>query len=178
MTGADDAVLIDAGKMYLMLEDAVDLINWARGENVPGLRDRQGWVLGDIIHSTPVVVGEPAGFIPTEEFRDFYEMNKFRRKMVYVGANDGMIHAFDADDGEEVWAFVPKFALPKFEAMADSGYCHTYTCDQTVTVKDIQVENVWRTVLMSGGREGGGSIFALDITDPVNPEVLWHNPVY
>lgn len=154
-------------------EDSEDLINWARGENVAGLRDRQGWVLGDIIHSTPVVVGEPAAFAPTEEFRDFYDMNELRRKMVYVGANDGMIHAFDAEDGEEVWAFVPQFALPKFEAMADSGYCHTYTCDQTVTVKDIQVNNVWRTILMSGGREGGGSVFALDITTPNNPKVLW-----
>jgi type IV pilus assembly protein PilY1 len=84
-----------------------------------------------------------------------------------------MLHAFDAETGEEVWAFVPQFALPKFEAMADSGYCHTYTCDQTVTVRDLIVDGAWRTILMSGGREGGGSIFALDITDPNNPDILW-----
>jgi type IV pilus assembly protein PilY1 len=110
-----------------------------------------------------------------ESYHDFYHANENRRKMVYVGANDGMLHAFDADSGEEAWAFVPEFALPKFKAMADSGYCHVYTCDQTVTVKDIKVSGQWRTVLVTGGREGGGAIFALDITDPNSPDVMWHN---
>ena len=156
-------------------DEAAALIDWARGEDVAGLRDRQGWILGDIVHSTPVVVGPPAGFEATESFRDFYVANEFRRKMVYVGANDGMIHAFDADDGEEAWAFVPQFALPSFTVMADSGYCHTYTCDQTVSVKDVQVDGQWQTILVSGGREGGGSIFALNVTDPNAPTVLWQN---
>jgi type IV pilus assembly protein PilY1 len=154
-------------------QQAADLIDWARGEDVPGLRDRQGWVLGDIIHSTPVVVGKPSGFTPEPSYSTFHTAYEGRRKMVYVGANDGMLHAFDADLGDEVWAFVPQFALPTFSVMADSGYCHTYNCDQTVTVKDIQVGGAWKTVLMSGGREGGGSIYALDITDPNTPQVMW-----
>jgi type IV pilus assembly protein PilY1 len=93
--------------------------------------------------------------------------------MVYVGANDGMLHAFDAQTGRENWAFVPEFALPKFATLADSGYCHTYTCDQTATVADMQLSGLWRTVLASNGREGGASIFAMDITDPASPNVLW-----
>nr|MEE4268444.1 PilC/PilY family type IV pilus protein [Candidatus Krumholzibacteria bacterium] len=170
---AAQAPLLKAAMGVFTDEKAEDLINWARGEDVSGLRDRNGWILGDIIHSTPVVVGEPANFQATEEYRDFHVANEFRRKMVYVGANDGMLHAFDAETGEEVWAFVPEFALPKFEALADSGYCHTYTCDQTVTVRDIPVNGAWRTILMSGGREGGGSIFAMDVTNPNSPSVLW-----
>ena len=155
------------------VEEAMDLINWGRGVNVEGYRDRDGWPLGDIVHSTPVVVGVASTFDDSEEFANYYTYTETRKKMVYVGANDGMVHAFNAFSGEEEWAFVPEFALPVFSALADSGYCHRYTCDQTVTVKDIQVDGTWRTIMVSGGREGGGHLFALDVTNPDDPEVLW-----
>jgi len=155
--------------------EATALISWARGNPTAGLRNRQGWFLGDIVHSTPVVVGAPASYQVTPEYQAFYEHNINRRKMVYVGANDGMLHAFDAQGGQELWAFVPEFALPKFAAMADSGYCHTYTCDQTSTVKDVLLNGIWRTVLVSNGREGGANVFALDITDPEAPRFLWES---
>ncbi len=153
--------------------EAETLINWARGIEYPDKRYRNNWKLGDIVHATPVVVGPPADFIAEESYQNFAEANENRQKMVYVGANDGMLHAFNADDGTEEWAFVPEFALPDFATMADSGYCHTYTCDQTATVKDVYFGGVWHTVLIAGGREGGASLFALDITEPDNPEVLW-----
>ena len=156
---------------------AQTLIRWARGEPAFGLRNRQGWYLGDIVHSTPVVVGAPSNYQMTQEYQDFYDNNETRTKMVYVGSNDGMVHAFDAQSGQEEWAFVPGFALPKFAAMADSGYCHTYSCDQTVAVKDIILSSGWRTVMVSNGREGGADMFALDITDPHNPEFLWQRTV-
>lgn len=154
-------------------DEAAKLISWGRGNYQNGYRYRRGWVLGDIVHSTPVVVGPPMAFVPTEPYQIFHDANEFRRKMVYVGANDGMLHGFDASTGIEQWAFVPEFALPAFAAMADSGYCHKYTCDQTVSVKDIKINGVWRTMLVSGGREGSSAIFALDITDPDNPQVQW-----
>ncbi|MFO7607992.1 MAG: PilC/PilY family type IV pilus protein, partial [Candidatus Krumholzibacteriia bacterium] len=94
-----------------------------------------------------------------------------------VGANDGMLHAFDAESGEERWAFVPEFALPKFTTMADSGYCHTYTVDQTMAVKDMEINGSWRTILVGNGREGGADLFALDITDPDDPQFLWQDTV-
>ena len=154
-------------------EEAEGLITWGRGDDVEGYRTRQGWILGDIVHSTPVVVGPPAGFTGEESYQAFYMAHQDRQKLVYVGANDGMMHAFDADSGEESWAFVPEFALPDFAAMADSGYCHTYTCDQTVSVKDVKINGVWRTVLIAGGREGSAAIFAMDITYPDSPNILW-----
>ncbi len=154
-------------------QEAADLINWGRGDDVLGYRTRQGWILGDIVHSTPVVVGAPSGFTGEESYQNFYFAHENRQKLVYVGANDGMLHAFDADDGEEMWAFVPEFSLPDFAAMADSGYCHVYTCDQTVSVSDVNLSGGWRTVLITNGREGGASIFALDVTYPASPEVMW-----
>ncbi len=153
--------------------EAANLINWGRGNFVNGYRYRQQWVLGDIIHSTPVVVGAPAQFAIDQSYEDFRAAHEYRTKMVYVGVNDGMIHGFDAETGDEKWAFVPEFALPKFAAMADSFYCHAYSCDQTVTVEDVQFSGVWKTVMVAGGGAGGSSIFALDITYPDNPQVLW-----
>ncbi len=155
--------------------EAESLINWARGTEYPTMRYRNNWKLGDIVHATPVVVGPPADFIVEESYQTFFDANQNRQKMVYVGANDGMMHAFNAENGDEEWAFVPEFALPDFATMADSGYCHTYTCDQTATVKDVMFGGVWHTVLVSGGREGGSSLFALDITIPNSPNVLWQN---
>lgn len=155
------------------LGEAADLIEWGRGEDIEGLRYRRGWRLGDIVHSTPVVVGAPSNFFATPSYQAFYNTYKDRTRLVYVGANDGMVHAFDAENGDEAWAFVPQFALPDFSAMADSGYCHTYTCDQTVTVKDIQVGGVWRTILLGGGSQGGHDVFCLDITEPLSPDVMW-----
>jgi len=153
--------------------EAANLINWGRGNYVNGYRYREQWVLGDIIHSTPVVVGTPSQFAFEQSYEDFRVAHENRTKMVYVGVNDGMIHGFDAETGEEKWGFVPEFALPKFAAMADSFYCHSYSCDQTVTVDDVQINGVWKTVLVGGGGAGGSSIFALDVTYPDSPKVLW-----
>jgi len=155
------------------VNEAADLIEWARGHDVLGYRDRDGWVLGDIVHSAPIVVGAPSHFSTDEDYQEFMESHANRQKVVYVGANDGMLHAFHADSGQEIWAFVPEFALPKFQVMADSSYCHTYTCDLTPSVDDVRLNSLWRTVLVGGGRMGGASYFCLDITDPYSPTVLW-----
>ena len=173
-TPGNAATLMAAMKVSTV-DTASNLIDWGRGNDVNGFRNRRGWVLGDIVHSTPVVVGAPSDFVIEESYQNFQAANQNRRKMVYVGANDGMLHAFDADNGEEAWAFVPEFALPVFSAMADSYYCHRYSCDQTVSVKDVLLGGVWRTILVSGGREGGASLFAMDITDPNSPSLLWQS---
>jgi len=155
------------------LDEARDLIRWGRGTDLDGYRDRHDWRLGDIVHSTPVVVGAPNEFYATPEYQAFADANANREKTVYVGANDGMLHAFAAEDGEEMWAFVPQLSLPFFSFMADSFYCHHYTVDQTMSVRDMQLDGAWRTVLLGGSREGGPGLFALDITEPRSPEVLW-----
>lgn len=154
-------------------ETAADVINWARGEDVPGYRGHNGRVLGDIVHSTPVVVGAPSLFSTDEDYQSFLAYYSSRPKMIYVGANDGMLHAFYANDGWEAWAFVPEFALPKLHDVADSSYCHLYTCDQTPSVRDVKIGGTWRTVLVAGGGRGGSSYFAIDVTEATAPEILW-----
>ena len=153
---------------------AADLITWSRGDDVyPYRLHDNGWKLGDIIHSTPVVVGAPNSFTEDEDYQSFMNTWVNREKVVYVGGNDGMLHSFRAADGHEKWAFVPEFALPMIQEMADTNYCHKYTCDLTPSVTDVRINGSWRTVLVSGGREGGASYFALDITNPDSPSVMW-----
>jgi Tfp pilus tip-associated adhesin PilY1 len=78
------------------------LINFVRGEG-------REWKLGDSNHSNPVVVGPPneAPTLMGDGYQDFMDTWVDRRKVVYVGANDGMLHCFDVLTGEEVWGFIP-----------------------------------------------------------------------
>jgi type IV pilus assembly protein PilY1 len=154
-------------------DSASYMMQWTRGQPSGGRRERDGWVLGDIIHSTPVVVGAPNFFNTDPEYQTFMQTNRSRPRTIYVGANDGMLHAFSAESGEELWAFVPQFVLPKLKTIADSAYCHTYTVDLTPSIRDVKIGDTWKTVLVGGGREGGSAYFALDVTDPTAPVVMW-----
>jgi type IV pilus assembly protein PilY1 len=93
--------------------------------------------------------------------------------MVYVGANDGMLHAFKVSDGSELWAYIPSNLWEKLEHLADPEYCHEYFVDLSPKVIDIYDGSNWKTVLIGGQRGGGNTYFALDITDPDNPGILW-----
>lgn len=155
--------------------------------------------LGDIFHSNPVIVGSPS-----KTFRDggfsgpggFYEEHKKRTRVIIVGANDGMLHAFNAGNwkesstpkdaghdegtGEEEWAFIPPSILGNLKSMINR---HTYFVDSSPKVADVwfydsptdttKTKEEWRTVLISGLRKGGKHYFALDITDTKNPKYLW-----
>ena len=154
-------------------DSAAMLMQWVRGGSIGHWRQRDGWVLGDIIHSTPVVVGPPSNFTTDPGYQTFITNHQSRDRAIYVGANDGMLHCFSAATGAENWAYIPQFCLPKFKAIADTNYCHTYTVDLTPSIRDLKLGDTWKTVLVGGGREGGSAYFALDITDPYAPQVLW-----
>lgn len=154
--------------------DAEDVINWTRGDEVANYRKRLlNWKLGDIVHSAPVVVGEPTFFAADESYQSFAETGSTRDRMIYVGANDGMLHAFTSHDGVEAWAFVPEFALPLLKDIADTNYCHQFSVDITPSVSDIKLDGSWRTVLVGGAGRGGAHYFAIDVTDPADPDYLW-----
>jgi type IV pilus assembly protein PilY1 len=154
-------------------EEAVDIINFTRGDAVDGARDRNGWKLGDLVYSTPVVVGTPALFLLTQEYQSFLATYYDRERMIYVGANDGVLHAFRADTGQEAWGYIPVATMDKLSASMDPEYCHATTVDLTPIVSDVYVNGAWRTVLFGGERTGGDSYFALDITNPFNPVPMW-----
>lgn len=162
----------------------------SRSLNIDGDSDPDGadalevWRLGDIIHSSPVVVGAPRenydGKFFDLTYRQFEQQYKNRRQMVYAGANDGMLHAFnggvwDFDDkefdlgtpahklGTEVWAYVPQTLLPHLQWLARSDYSHVYYVDGEPQVFDVNIfdddadhPNGWGTILVVGMRLGGG----------------------
>lgn len=156
---------------------ATDLIEYIRGESIEGFRDRNNWKLGDLVYSTPVVVGPPAQFYLTQSYQDFLQAHENREHVVYVGANDGMLHAFHADTGKELWGYIPQEVLWKLDMLADPDYCHQAYVDLSPVAFDVQVGGVWKTVLFGGQRSGGNSYFALDVTDPYSPDVMWETSV-
>ena len=99
---------------------------------------------------------------------------------VFIAANDGMLHAFDATNGEEMWAYVPRVTMKKLPALASTTYStnHQYTTDGSPEVADVKVTvgttKQWRTVLVAGLNAGGRGYYALDITDTNSPpKQLW-----
>ena len=75
-----------------------------------------------------------------------------RQKTIYQGANDGMLHAFDATTGAELWAYVPRAAYPRLNALTDPLYSHQFNVDGTPTVGDVDFAN---TASGGSGNETG-----------------------
>ena len=159
-----------------------DLVNYLRGDrSLEGseFRVRQG-VLGDMVHSQPVYVGAPqmslylgSGFTGAEKYPEFAEQQAAREGMVYIGANDGMLHGFD-EEGVERYAFMPAASIHEgLESYAQPGYSHQYFVDGEITVADVYIKNSWRSVLVGTMGRGGRAVYALDVTDPDNVEFLW-----
>lgn len=163
------------GAMGLTSAVATDVINWTRGEATAGYRDRGGWILGDIVESAPVTVGRVMGTHTFNDFRSFRNANQSRERAIYVGSNDGMLHAFLAETGEELWAYIPSTKLSYLDDIAATNYCHGFSVNGTPRVVDVYIQGSWRTVLVEGLKQGGSTYFALDVTDPRNPQFLWEN---
>lgn len=155
-----------------------------KGEN-DSFRRRSNRLLGDIINSSPVVV-EGAQYLrylaeaiePGSDYTSFASSISERKSLVFVGANDGMLHAFNAKTGAEEFAFVPSAVIPNLNKLTSSGYNeaggeHHFFVDGTPVIRDVYIDSQWRTVLVGTLGAGGRSIFALDITDPDNISLLW-----
>ncbi len=190
---ADGAVKTKlAGLWGVDNEEAAALINYIRGDTTyDGVvyKDRNNWLLGDIVYSTPVTVGPPKGWYfdnpyktePSEyaSYPAFKSAHSSRKTMIYVGANDGMLHAFDSDTGQEEWAFIPEKIQGKLKDLAVED-CHKYYVDLTPYVTDVWDGSKWLTLLIGGNRLGGEEYFALDVTDPAHDRftALWDKIVF
>jgi len=157
----------------------VDYLAGSRTYESNGFRYRKH-ILGDIVDSAPVFVGKPAFSYGDAGYSTYKNANTARLGVVYVLANDGMLHAFDATTGKENWAFVPKAVLPQIYTLAKASYSHLNLLDGKITVGDAYFQGAsesspsWHTVLVAGYGKGGSGYFALDITDPtVPPTFLW-----
>ena len=142
------------------------------------LRKRSVTKLGDIVNSGPTYVGKPVmnykDSIETPAYSAFVAAQKDRTPMIYVGANDGMLHGFTADvvsGGQEKFAYVPNVLYPTLAKLTAQDYPHRFYVDGTPTVSDACLGSspscTWTTVLVGGLGAGGQGIYALDVTDPV-----------
>jgi type IV pilus assembly protein PilY1 len=138
--------------------------------------------LGDFVNATPVYVAKPPFKYADAGYTEFIQAQRSRAKMVYAPANDGMLHAFQVGEnetdpvgGEELWAFVPRGVMAHLRRLADVGYdaAHMNLLDATPTVGDIFAGGQWRTILVGGMGAGGRYYYALDITNPAQPLLLW-----
>ncbi len=172
------------------VSDAVDYLRGDRtneGAAAGKFRDRST-ALGDIINSTPVFVQGAMSNWPSfiePGYLSYIRSMSSRDPMIFVGANDGMLHTFDADSGEELFAFVPS-ALASTDSdqglhyLVDQDYNHRYYVDGTPEIADAYVNSSWKTLLVGNLGAGGKSIFALNVSDPstfseanANSIVLW-----
>lgn len=140
---------------------------------VAALYRKREHVLGDIINGAPVYVGKPPFSYADSGYADFAATP--RTAMIYAAANDGMLHAFDAGSGAEKWAYIPTAVMPNMYKLADRSYAtrHQYYVDGAPVMGDIKVGDVWKTILVGGLNKGGKAYYALDITNPNSPALLW-----
>ena len=142
------------------------------GACAPKFRDRAATVLGDIINSSPNYVGPPsADYFDDFEavaYSGFADTWRTRAPTIFVGANDGMLHAFDAASGDEKFAYVPNLVMSSLSTLTAAPYNHRYNVDGSPAVGDVFYAGAWHTLLVSGLRAGGTGLFALDVTNPAN----------
>lgn len=124
---------------------------------------KRDWILGDILHSRPVVVHYSSS-----------------RSVTFVGANDGMMHAFEDSTGEELWGLIPPDLLGNLKNIT-SGLTHPFFVDASpkIYINDANGNGVIlpaegdKVVMVFGERRGGSSYYAIDVTDPDNPVYMW-----
>ena len=134
--------------------------------NVGGIFRARDRVLGAIVHSAPVFVGPPSSSLQGSDYLAFFETNKARRATVYTGAADGMLHAFDALNGEELFAYIPQALFKNLNSLTRPGGVYRPFVDGAITVAEARVGNQWKTILASGMGGGAQGVFALDVTRP------------
>lgn len=162
-----------------------NLVNYLRGDRTleqdgsntatKVFRQRQSR-LGDIVNASPVHVGKPPFQYADAGYSSFVAAQASRTKMLYVAANDGMLHAFNADaSGSELWAFIPSAVIQDLWVLADSSYKnnHRYFVDASPVLADVYDGSSWHTILVGGLGAGGRAYYALDVTTPNSPKLLW-----
>lgn len=176
--------------------DGAAVLAYLRGDRsgeTAGTYRVRAHLLGDIVNSEPVLVRAPRWSYIDAGYAAFKTANASRTRMVYQGANDGMLHAFNAATGAEQWAYIPNLVMASLNNLSrKAGFTHQYYVDGTPVASDVDFKNVdgatgsgndWRTILVGGLGKGGRGYYALDVTTPsaaseadVAAKVLWEFP--
>ncbi|MBV8308563.1 MAG: pilus assembly protein PilY, partial [Gammaproteobacteria bacterium] len=152
-----------------------DVLQFLRGRNGQELRfggqfrDRTH-KLGDIVASAPLYVGPPNGLAQTADYFAFAVANQNRTPTIYVGANDGMLHALNANTGSEMFAYVPNGVWNNLIKLVNPFYNgqHLYYVNGSPRSADVKFasDGTWHTELVTTLGAGGNTLFALDISAP------------
>jgi hypothetical protein len=160
--------LPDGTMVSFTAASAAVLAPYLRTTNPAALIDRiRQEPLGAIVGSTPAIMDPPSLDPPPDsDYPGFADENKGRRSIVWVGGNDGMLHAIDARLGVEVWAFIPFNLLPKLKALpfGQPVGAFRYFVDSSPKVADVKIDGNWRTYLTIGQGSGGTFYQTLDVT--------------
>lgn len=166
-------------------------LSWLRGSNndesnSDGLRERTGEyaiALGDIVNSSPAYLGDrDRGYalLNQGDYATYLETKEAQPQTLFVGSNDGMLHAFDVENNmlQELFAYVPASVYPKLADLTRPNYgrqdnSHQYLVDGPVVVGDAYVDGEWASVVVGTLGAGGKAIYALDVTDRSNPELIF-----
>lgn len=114
----------------------------------------------------PLYIGAPSTAVRDGAYAAFYERHKGRREAVYLGADDGMLHAFDAANGIELFAYIPDLLMGGLTQLADARYAGGAAVDAAPGAGEAIAAGGWRSVLVSGLGAGAEGVFALDVSDP------------
>lgn len=155
-----------------------NMVNFLRGDQTQSAYYRtRPSRLGDIINASPLFIGKPNFKYTDAGYAAFKTAQAARTAVVLAAANDGMLHAFKRDDGTEQWAFIPSFVIPNLYKLADTNYAnnHQFYVDGSPEMGDVflPATGTWRTIVVGGLNSGGRGYYALDVTDPLNPILLW-----
>ncbi len=138
--------------------DATTLIDFIRSQP-----------LGAIVGSTPAFEDPPSLDPPPDaDYPGYLAANKLRRTIIWIGANDGMLHAIDGRLGVEVWAYVPFNLLPKLGTLRSGQPVGDFRffVDSSAKVADVKIDGAWRTYLVIGEGPGGTFYQTFDVTLP------------
>lgn len=183
-TGLSQYASLDSASQAIATGE--NLVNYLRGQyqyenrsanTLKAFRFREK-TLADVIGSQPIYVKKPPFSYNDTGYAAYVTSQSGRSGTVYIGANDGMLHAFDATTGVERWAYVPTAMLPRMKQLADYTYPtnHRFFVDGSPKVGDVFYGGAWRTILVGGFSVGGVGYYALDITNPAAPLGLWEFP--
>lgn len=147
-------------------------INWLRGDRSNEIGASSGFlrtrsnIMGDVINSGPVYKQGIDSTAFGAGLASFASSVQSRTAVVYAGANDGMLHAFRATDGKELFAYIPRAVAPHLNKLTNPSYTHRPYVDGVSVVGEAQVGTSWKTVLASGMGGGAQGVFVLDVTNP------------
>lgn len=160
------------------LDFGPNMVNFIAGEQNTSrgtiFRNRQHR-LGDIVHSRPAYIKAPPFGYTDTDYGAYVQHESGRAGVVYVGANDGMLHALEGTTGKELWAYVPQMLMPELYRLAERSYLtkHRFFVDGEPQISDVKLSSGWATIVVVGMGKGGRGYAALDITNPTNPKTLW-----